>query len=361
MNSCRLIILFVFLFGGVHAQNLIPNPSFENIVACPENATPDQLNILDDWKQPGEGTPDVFNACSIRLCRPKKNFAGSQQPFEGNGYAGFVAFSNEVKTYREYLQAPLKKNLEPGKKYIITLHVSLSDNSGYAISNIGCGFNAGPLKSETNFALSPMAVLDSDTVIKDTTHWARLVFHYSAKGTEDYFAIGNFRKYHEIKKIITVSPAKGGVNNVDAYYYVDGVSVTEDQVLVAQERDESVAKYFANDSTMVLNNLEFGYDSYALSAKDMALLEKLAVYFKAHPQYCLTVEGHTDAMGSYAYNNELSLKRAGSVCDFLESRGIPKQKLQAEGYGYTRPIDRNLKSPRNRRVEIKLKKCGESK
>jgi outer membrane protein OmpA-like peptidoglycan-associated protein len=347
----------LLLLSSARAQNLVPNASFEHISSCPENATPNQLDILDHWKQPGEGTPDVFNHCSVRLCRPKKNFAGSQQPFEGNGYAGFVAFSNEVKTYREYLQVPLKKNLEPGKNYVVTLHVSLSDNSGYAISNIGCGFNAGPLKSETNFALTPLMVLDCDSLVKDTAHWVSLVFHYTAKGNEDYFAIGNFRKYHEIKKIAILSPARGSVNNVDAYYYVDEVSVTEEEAPTARETDQNVTEYFTNDSTLVLSNLEFGYDSYALSAKDMALLEKVALYFKSHPQYCLTVEGHTDANGSYLYNNELSLKRAGSVCDFLENKGILRQRLQAKGYGYTRPVDRDLKSSKNRRVEIKLRKC----
>lgn len=354
------ISLCIFVLGITcvcTGQNLVPNASFEQLSSCPQNATPDKLNILTGWGQPGEGTPDVFNTCSERLCQPFNNFAGSQKPFEGQGYAGFIAYSNQAKTYREYLQAPLNHQLETGKKYEIVLHVSLSDHSGYAVSNIGCAFSPTPFNTETTFALHPASILESDTLIKDTSGWVQLRFEHTATGNEHYFLIGNFRKFHEIKKIVQVQPAKKAVNNVDAYYYVDGVSVQESNKTPGQE-EEAVAEYFTNDSTMVLSNLEFGYDSYALSEKDMDLLKKVAAYFEKRPQYCLMIEGHTDAMGNYSYNMDLSVKRAESVQVFLRENGIAASKLSSEGFGFTRPIDRNLKSQRNRRVEISLKKCS---
>jgi outer membrane protein OmpA-like peptidoglycan-associated protein len=69
----------------------------------------------------------------------------------------------------------------------------------------------------------------------------------------------------------------------------------------------------------------------------------------------LTVEGHTDSMGSEAYNMQLSQRRADSVRSYLISRGYPADKIEARGIGEVRPIASNSSSEgrsNNRRVEI---------
>jgi outer membrane protein OmpA-like peptidoglycan-associated protein len=69
----------------------------------------------------------------------------------------------------------------------------------------------------------------------------------------------------------------------------------------------------------------------------------------------IVVEGHTDTQGSDASNQELSKGRAQTVRDFLVSRGVPSERIRADGLGSTRPVADN-KSPEgranNRRVEI---------
>jgi len=69
----------------------------------------------------------------------------------------------------------------------------------------------------------------------------------------------------------------------------------------------------------------------------------------------IVVEGHTDSQGSDAMNQELSMARAQAVRDFLTSRGVPADRVTAQGYGPSRPVADN-KSPEgranNRRVEI---------
>ena len=69
----------------------------------------------------------------------------------------------------------------------------------------------------------------------------------------------------------------------------------------------------------------------------------------------ITVEGYTDSRGSDFYNRELSQKRAESVRSFLVSRGVPSDKIHAEGLGKDRPIADNTSAEgraNNRRVEI---------
>jgi outer membrane protein OmpA-like peptidoglycan-associated protein len=76
---------------------------------------------------------------------------------------------------------------------------------------------------------------------------------------------------------------------------------------------------------------------------------------KQYPQTTTTVEGHTDAIGSDAYNQGLSERRANAVRDVLvEQHGIDVNRVSAVGYGESRPVaDNDSESGRaiNRRVE----------
>ena len=65
------------------------------------------------------------------------------------------------------------------------------------------------------------------------------------------------------------------------------------------------------------------------------------------------IEGHTDNVGSSAYNLQLSRQRAQSVVKYLVDQGVPQDKLRAVGYGFQHPRDGTTASDAsNRRVEI---------
>ena len=73
----------------------------------------------------------------------------------------------------------------------------------------------------------------------------------------------------------------------------------------------------------------------------------------------LTIEGHTDAQGADSYNEELSLRRAEQVRDFLVSRGVPPDRISVRGMGEYRPVASNSTAEgraNNRRVEIVLQR-----
>ncbi len=64
------------------------------------------------------------------------------------------------------------------------------------------------------------------------------------------------------------------------------------------------------------------------------------------------IEGHTDAVGSRAGNVALSRRRAQSVADYLVSLGVPRSRIEVQGYGPDRPLaGTGRNSPQNRRVE----------
>lgn len=85
------------------------------------------------------------------------------------------------------------------------------------------------------------------------------------------------------------------------------------------------------------------------------VLDQIANSIRQYPGTVVRVEGHTDSTGSAAYNQTLSENRAKSVSSYLIGRGIEANRIQAMGYGFSRPIaDNSTAAGRamNRRVEV---------
>ena len=106
------------------------------------------------------------------------------------------------------------------------------------------------------------------------------------------------------------------------------------------------------------NDILFDFNSAALRPESQTTLRSLAGNFRQYPDEEITVEGHTDNVGSPDYNQTLSERRAGSVRDYLIDQGVPSTHIAARGYGESRPKDTNS-TPEgrqlNRRVEIHIR------
>lgn len=99
--------------------------------------------------------------------------------------------------------------------------------------------------------------------------------------------------------------------------------------------------------------VNFAFDKATLTAKGKTVLDNLAQ--QAMNAKEVTVEGHTDSVGSDAYNQKLSEKRAKVVADYLKSKGVPAAKMKVVGKGEKAPIaDNKTKEGRakNRRVVV---------
>lgn len=87
------------------------------------------------------------------------------------------------------------------------------------------------------------------------------------------------------------------------------------------------------------------------------VLGSLASTLSQYDQTRINIAGHTDSRGSDQYNLTLSQKRANSVRNFLGGRGVGSQRMNAQGYGESRPVSDNSTKEglaKNRRVEITL-------
>jgi choice-of-anchor C domain-containing protein len=91
-----------------------------------------------------------------------------------------------------------------------------------------------------------------------------------------------------------------------------------------------------------------------------AALQQLAALIRDHPDLPIEIEGHTDSVGTMAYNERLSRNRAESVKRWLAVNGaVPESRMTTRGFGPTMPVAPNGTAEgrqRNRRVEVRLKK-----
>ena len=84
-------------------------------------------------------------------------------------------------------------------------------------------------------------------------------------------------------------------------------------------------------------------------------LDKIAALLKSKTSKQIAIEGHTDNVGSLPSNQAISLARAKSVSNALIARGVPAQRLLAEGFAFQRPVVSNANEEGravNRRVDI---------
>jgi outer membrane protein OmpA-like peptidoglycan-associated protein len=100
-------------------------------------------------------------------------------------------------------------------------------------------------------------------------------------------------------------------------------------------------------------NFDFGSDS--INEESKRILSQVVAAMKAHPEWRIVVEGHTDMHGALDYNRLLSERRAQAVKAHLQSGGIAPGRLSAVGFGASRPVAPEGSSGiLNRRVDLRL-------
>lgn len=102
----------------------------------------------------------------------------------------------------------------------------------------------------------------------------------------------------------------------------------------------------------------FNFDKSDIKNESKAILNDVASVLNSNPQIKrIRVESHTDALGSDEYNQKLSQRRANSTVAYLVSQGVDANRLEAVGYGESRPVADNKSEEgraQNRRSEFNV-------
>lgn len=318
-------------------------------------------NDVLDWTTPTQGSSDYFNACSELMGTPK-NFNGEQPANFGLGYVGLYFYAPD--DYREYIQASLNQTLIKDEVYTVSFYVSLAERSDFAILELGVQFMENPINITTKKNLSRKQLskvpgdksnyfgIRYDDFYSDKTDWVLVEKEFTAKGTENYMLIGNFKDNQRTQKLKTKRNVTKG-----SYYYVDMVSVVPVNPNKNPSQVDTKELTFELDSIHTFKNVLFKFDTFELLAAAKSELDEIEAYLSGNKRLKIQISGHTDAMGSPSYNQQLSENRAKAVASYLMEKGIDSSRINYQGMGSIQPVTENKTSTgrqNNRRVAFRI-------
>ncbi len=221
MKKILLLLVNLFFLDQIYAQNLVPNPSFEQYDTCLSSAAI-YWGWVVAWDTPSNGSDDVFNICSSTV---PSNMAGYQYPHSGNAYAGgqFYGF-NGPDYYIEYMQVKLDTPMVEQQTYCASFYVNHA-NRGFnlALKNFGMCFSDSHTFVPTTNNLNFTPQITEQNFVSDDSAWVLVYGQYTSHGGERYLIIGNFKSDSTSDTVHLVSgmPPMAGT----AYYYIDDVNV----------------------------------------------------------------------------------------------------------------------------------------
>jgi outer membrane protein OmpA-like peptidoglycan-associated protein len=111
------------------------------------------------------------------------------------------------------------------------------------------------------------------------------------------------------------------------------------------------------ERTIILDDVLFDFDKSNIKSEAGAILDRLVAFMNENKEKKANISGHTDSVGSDAYNQALSERRIASVKDYVVKKGVDGGRVSGQGFGESKPIADNKTAEgraKNRRVEIKV-------
>jgi OmpA-OmpF porin, OOP family len=343
-----MFIFCTFVIYSVFFQNLVQNPSFEEVDI---NSTKKSF-----WLQ---STKDWFPVCHVSFHFKKTfrddgyygplhyekraaklgynvpyNMFGKQYPRTGDAYIQFGGL-NETGSFSVGVFGKLTEPLKRGHLYYTEFYVSKADNYPTITGSLWISFSDTIFNCDfekfKKYYSNP-----TDNYIADDKNWKKISGTFYAAGGEKYIAICSSPDSEKNTK------GKGEI-----HFFID-------DVLVEELKDTLIIE---PDKPLVLKNIVFSSGSSDLLPASYPELDKLTAYLKKNPDVKIGISGHTDNTGKEENNRTLSQKRAEAVVKYLVGNGVEEKRLSAKGYGEEKPISSNETEEgksKNRRVEVKI-------
>jgi hypothetical protein len=261
LNSIRITVCAIVLgiCFNTGAQNLVPNPSFEEFDDCP--FLPGQIEEANGWFNL-YGSCDYYHECGSNGFSIPINRVGGGYARTGLAYGQFSAWSKVIENGREFMGVELLDSLSQGVPYRVTCYLSLMDSVNYAARNVGAHLSAQPHAQNltTLLSLEPLISYEEANFLDDKLRWMEVSGTFTAQGGERYLAIGNF---DDDANTDTISVPNGGNPNSNppgywdaAGYFIDDVSVVPDSIYLGNAelgiRNDEL-RVFPNPASDVVN------------------------------------------------------------------------------------------------------------
>lgn len=232
LKAVLLFLTNLALAAMATAQNLVPNPGFEDTVNC-ESLTPCTLLKAAHWRNPNTATPDVFDCDLDRSCGYAMDPNDINQPpgyyhaaFEGLRFAGgYYWYGLGSSNTRDYFMTLLAEPLQAQSSYSVRLRYLLPECYQFAIDHIGAWFGQDSVWEDTPnwLSVTPQARLraSSGSPWLSASEWMEVADTIIAGGGEQWVVIGNFDVADSVLGT-TVNP--DGLQSY-AFYFIDEVRV----------------------------------------------------------------------------------------------------------------------------------------
>jgi len=311
-NKPVLYIIFLFLFFTTVAQeNLVMNPSFEEYWSCPtsNDLNDGQFEKCKHWWKPTMGTSDYFNRCNNGVVSVPNNFWGYQEPYDGDGYIGFVPIEfdiNSIHVGSEYVRTKLKSPLKQCYEYRFTMYVSLSNLSTHGIGKLGVLFSQEGESINTWLSINEIPQIENhDSILSDTINWTKIEGTFIANGFETFMTIGYF---HDNVFQDTNFIQDFGFGSW-SYYYLDRISLYELGSIsneICQASEVSFPNVFTPNSDGVNDTWEFKSPVEG----ELQILNRWGnvIYFESGTYFNFKEVGLTDGVYFYIFKYEQNLK-----------------------------------------------------
>lgn len=373
----RILLLFILsiLCFTTHSQNLVSNGGFE------------EENICIEYRQ--NCAPEAWVANSFYA---NYYYYTPGQAYEGTHFIGLGAgTAHKTGGTHNFIRTRLLCGLQPGHRYQLQFYVRSRHD---ILDSVGVYFSTGDfLYEKRNYKeLQPQlwAINALDTLEADPNNWQKVRLIYTATGQEGYITIGSFNRKD------WVFSGRPDFKR-DYYFFLDAVSLTplDKQERLCPQADSVKADIYTENQrheflkrqvymnsknppavrplpktvsrpippptkqhidTLIIPDIFFATASYRLSPKSFGLLDSFVRKLNTFQIDSVIIEGHTDSVGTLAYNESLSRNRAIAVKEYVAAK-LPagKAPFTIRGFAFHRPV-RSNKTPagrqQNRRVEI---------
>lgn len=277
------------------------------------------------------------------------------------GHSPAISDKNTVLFYgmEEYATYALGENLkkisEPGGTS--ALHTALTASGQEELASV-YGKTAVIIISDgqPEFSLESPITLKTAQALKDQ-HGPGLCYYPVLVGDDEKGAV----LMDDIARIGEC----GFVSNADNLLTDAGMAGFVEDVFLAPKPAPPVAapapveiKGLNEQGVWVVEDTHFDFDESIIKPAAFEYLDHIAEIMQAYPDMQVQVQGHTDSIGTKSYNDALSMRRAQAVKTYLVNKGVQKERLSLEGFGFSKPVASNNTAEGralNRRVELHRK------